>query len=30
MSKNEKTGGSVGKIASQGLKSPGSLTNKQI
>ena len=30
MSKNEKTGKTVGHIASQGLRNPGSLTNKQI
>jgi hypothetical protein len=30
MGKNEKTGGKVGHIASQGLRDPGSLTNKQI
>jgi hypothetical protein len=30
MAANEKTGSKVGKIASQGLKAPGSLTNKQI
>ena len=30
MAANEKTGSKVGTIASQGLKSPGSLTNAQI
>ncbi len=30
MAKNEKTSGSVGSIASKGLKNPGSLTNKEI
>jgi hypothetical protein len=30
MAKNEKSGKSVGAIASQGLKSPSSLTNSQI
>jgi len=30
MSKNEKTGKTVGSIAAQGLKNPGSLTNSQI
>jgi hypothetical protein len=30
MGKNEKSGGKVGHIASQGLRDPGSLTNKQI
>lgn len=30
MASNEKSGGNVGKIASQGLKDPGSLSNKQI
>lgn len=30
MGKNEKTGKTVGHIASQGLRDPGSLTNKQI
>jgi hypothetical protein len=30
MGKNEKTGGGVGKIASKGLRAPGSLTNKQV
>jgi hypothetical protein len=30
MAKNEKTGSRVGSIASKGLKSPGSLTNKEI
>ena len=30
MGKNEKTGKGVGHIASQGLRDPGSLTNKQI
>jgi hypothetical protein len=30
MGKNEKTGSRVGHIASQGLRNPGSLTNKQI
>ncbi len=30
MAKNEKTGKNVGKIASQGLKAPSTLTNKQI
>jgi hypothetical protein len=30
MSKNEKSGKSVGSIASQGMKNPGSLTNSQI
>jgi hypothetical protein len=30
MGKNEKTGKGVGHIASQGLRNPGSLTNKQI
>ncbi len=30
MSKNEKSGSKVGKIASQGLKNPASLSNKQI
>lgn len=30
MAKNEKTGGRVGKIASQGLRAPSTLSNKQI
>ncbi len=30
MAKNEKTGKGVGKIASKGMKNPGSLTNKEI
>jgi hypothetical protein len=30
MAKNEKTGSKVGKIAAKGLKSPSSLSNKQI
>lgn len=30
MGKNEKSGTTVGKIASQGLRNPGSLSNKQI
>jgi hypothetical protein len=30
MGKNEKTGSKVGHIASQGLKNPSSLTNKEI
>jgi hypothetical protein len=30
MGKNEKTGKSVGSLAAQGLKNPGSLTNAQI
>jgi hypothetical protein len=30
MSKNERTSKPVGKIASQGLRSPSSLSNKQI
>lgn len=30
MSKNEKTGSNVGRIASQGLKAPSTLTNSQI
>lgn len=30
MAKNEKTGTKVGKIASQGLKAPSTLTTKQI
>lgn len=30
MAKNEKTGKSVGSIASKGLKNPGALTNNQI
>lgn len=30
MAKNEKTGIRVGKIASQGLKAPSTLTTKQI
>lgn len=30
MAKNEKTTSRVSKIASKGLKSPGSLTNKEI
>lgn len=30
MSKNEKTSGKVGTIASQGLKNPGSLSKPQI
>jgi hypothetical protein len=30
MAKNEKTGTRVGRIASRGLRNPGSLTNKQI
>lgn len=30
MAKNESTSKKVGTIASQGLKNPGSLTNKQI
>ena len=30
MSRNEKTSKEVGKIASKGLKNPGSLTNKEI
>jgi hypothetical protein len=30
MAKNEKTSGSVGSIASKGLKNPGSLTNTEI
>lgn len=30
MSKNEKTSNKVASIASQGLKDPGSLSNKQI
>ena len=30
MAKNEKTSKRIGKIASQGLRDPGSLTNKQI
>lgn len=30
MSKNEKTGKSVGSIASKGLQNPGSLSNKEI
>lgn len=30
MAKNEKTGSKVGRIASKGLKSPGSLSKKEI
>ena len=30
MSKNEKTGGKVGTIASKAMQKPGSLTNKEI
>ncbi len=30
MAKNERTGKSVSKIASRGLKDPGSLTNREI
>ena len=30
MVKNEKSSSKVGKIASKGLKKPGSLTNKEI
>lgn len=30
MAKNEKTGKSVGSIASKGLKNPGSLTKSEI
>lgn len=30
MAKNEKSGSKVGSIASKGLKSPASLTNKEI
>jgi hypothetical protein len=30
MGKNEKSGSKVGHIASQGLRDPSSLTNKQI
>jgi hypothetical protein len=30
MSKNEKSGSRVGRIASKGLKSPSSLSNSQI
>ncbi len=30
MSKNEKTSSKVASVASQGLKDPGSLSNKQI
>jgi hypothetical protein len=30
MAKNEKTGSRVGHIASQGLRAPSSLSNKQI
>jgi hypothetical protein len=30
MGKNEKSGGRTGKIASQGLRNPGSLTKPQI
>ncbi len=30
MAKNEKSGSKVGKIASEGLKTPGALTNKEI
>jgi hypothetical protein len=30
MGKNEKTSKSVGKIASQGLRAPSTLSNKQI
>jgi hypothetical protein len=30
MARNEKTSKDVGKIASKGLKDPGSLTNKEI
>ena len=30
MAGNEKSGTKVGQIASKGLKSPGSLTNKEI
>lgn len=30
MGKNEKSGSKVGQIASQGLRDPSSLTNKQI
>jgi len=30
MPSNEKSGSKVGKLASQALKDPGSLTNKQI
>ena len=30
MGKNERTGKGVGSIASQGLRNPGSLTNRQI
>lgn len=30
MTKNEKSGGKPGKLASQGLRNPGSLTKPQI
>ena len=30
MGKNEKTGKLIGKVASQAMRDPGSLTNKQI
>jgi hypothetical protein len=30
MGKNEKTGSRVGRIASQGLRAPSTLSNKQI
>ena len=30
MSKNEKTGGKIGTIASKAMQKPGSLTNKEI
>lgn len=30
MARNERTGKGIGKIASQGLKNPGSLSNTQI
>ena len=30
MAKNEKTSGSIGTIASKGLRNPGSLSNKEV